>query len=106
MKGGYQIIDLKGFNEAERRATGQATAIVDGIADVVLNRNEKPLLIQNGKVTTLGGVTYDINGWLIGYIITNEGVKSFVGMLNDWSIQIVLEGTYKDTFSIQVTPSI
>ena len=106
MKGGYQIIDLKGFNEAEKQATGKATAKVDGIAEVVLNRNEKPLLIQNGRVTTLGGDTFDINGWLLGYIVTNAGVKSFVGMLNDWSIQIVLEGTYKDTFSIQVTPEI
>ena len=106
MKGGYQIIDLKGFNEAEKQATGKATAKVDGIAEVVLNRNEKPLLIQNGKVTTLGGDTFDINGWLLGYEVEDNGVKMFVGMLNDWSIQIALNGVGKDTFSIQVTPTI
>lgn len=106
MKGGYQIIDLKGFNKTENAITGKATGTVEGIADAVLNKNDKPLLIENGKVTSLGGVTFDINGWLNGFIVENDGVKSYVSDMNGWEIIIILNGVGKDTFSIQVTPTI
>lgn len=106
MKGGYQIIDLKGFNKTENAITGKAIGTVEGIADAILNRNDKPLLIQNGKVTSLGGVTFDINGWLNGFETTSDGVKLYVSDMNAWEIVITLDGVGKDTFSIAVTPTI
>lgn len=116
MKGGYQIIDCKSVLLEENAATGLTTGVViEGIAEAILNRNGKPLLLENLKLkyTPQGALTttiMDINGIFIqGCETVIEGAKAFVFGLNDLGLiqgMIMLSTDGKDTIVIRTAQTI